>query len=87
MLTAEPFLDAESSGPGQPKYTISCEQLEHLLGIGLSCPAIANCLGISLCNIRRRMTDFGLSTAATYAQINDAELDAVVNDIKGVSKL
>ena len=25
---AEPFLDVVSSGPGRPKYHISCEQLE-----------------------------------------------------------
>lgn len=82
IVLADPFLDVVSSGPGRPKYNISCEQLEHLLGIGLTCPAIANCLGVSLRTVRRRMTDFGLSVAATYLQISDAEFDGVVNDIK-----
>ena len=66
---------------GRPKYIIAQEQLEYLLSIGLSCPDIADVLGVSLSTVRRRMNEFGLSITALYSNINDYELDTLVREI------
>ena len=71
-----------TSGRGRPKFDIPCEQLEHLLELGLNCHTIAACLGVSLCTIRRRMTDYGLSVSSLYSIISDVDLDETVKEIK-----
>ena len=63
-----------TSGRGRPKFDTACEQLEHLLELGLNCHTIAACLGVSLGTIHRRMTDYGLSVSSLYSTISDVDL-------------
>jgi hypothetical protein len=70
------------SGKGRPRIMISEEQLEYLLGIGFSCPKIAEILGISLSTVRRRMSECGLSVASLYSNITNSELDLLVSQIQ-----
>ena len=76
------FPQTITSGRGRPKFDITCEQLEHLLEIGLNCPTIAACLGVSLRTIRRRMSDYDLSVSGLYSTISDADLDQTVKEIQ-----
>ena len=69
---------------GRPAYEIPAEQLEHLLNIGFTCPAIATLFGVSLRTIRNRMSEMGLSVRGLYTLIDDSELDATVRDIKQI---
>ena len=63
-----------TSGRGHPKFDTACEQLEHLLELGLNCHTIAACLGVSLGTIHRRMTDYGLSVSSLCSTISDVDL-------------
>jgi len=71
-----------ASGRGCPKFKITQEQLEHFLQMGFNCHKIAACLGVSLCTIRRRMTDYGLSASGLYSTMSDSDLDETVKTIK-----
>ena len=62
-------------GRGRPKIIITSQQLIQLLSLGFTCPAIAKMIGVSLSTIRRRMSEYGLSVAAPYTNISDADLD------------
>ena len=73
-----------NSGRGRPRFEISRYQLEYLLKLGMNCPTIAACLGVSVRTVRRRMSEFGLSVSALYAPLSNADLDSVVSDIKCV---
>ena len=67
---------------GRPRLAITKEQLEYLLGLGFTCPKIADVVGVSLSTIRRRMTEYGLSVNALYSDISDQELDDIAKQIK-----
>jgi hypothetical protein len=69
-------------GKGRPKIIITSRQLIQLLSIVFTGPAIAEVIGVSLSTIRRRMSEYGLSIAALYTNISDADLDQAVASIK-----
>ena len=71
-----------TGGPGRPRYSISREQLEHLLHLNFDCPTIAAMLGVSLRTVRRRMAEYHLSVSSCYTDIDDPELDHLVREIK-----
>ena len=77
-------LEPPQNHGGRPKFNISKDQIQHLLQLHFSCPKIASLLGVSLRTVRQRMTDYGLSVSAFYADISDTELDRLVNDIRAV---
>ena len=66
---------------GRPRFSISKEQIEHLLSLNFTCPRIATLLGVSLRTVRRRMTEYGLSVSGLYSDISDHELGRLVNEI------
>ena len=69
---------------GRPRYHVTEDQLRHLLSHGFAVPVIAQMLqlGISVSSVRRRMTEYGLSSSSTYSQISDIDLDATVIELK-----
>lgn len=62
---------------GRPKFVINSEQLSMLLEHRFSVPQIADMLAVSVSTVRRRMTEYGLSVGATYAHLDDDELDTL----------
>ena len=64
---------------GRPKFEISEEQLQY---IHFTCPKIASLLGVSLCTVRRRMTEYGLSVTSLYSDISENDIDEVVDQIR-----
>ena len=52
--------------------------LEHRFSV----PQIADMFGVSVSTIRRQMSDYGLSVGATYADLDDNELDRLVREIQ-----
>lgn len=70
--------------PGQPKYDITSDQLEYLIGLNLNVSVISKLLGVSKATIRRRMEEFGLSIRSRYSQMSDGLLDAEVRSILSV---
>ncbi len=75
-------LSTNNSGRGRPRFQFSQDQLEHLLGIDFSCPAIANMLGVSVRTVRRHMSEYGLTVRANYSNISNSDLDDLVSDLK-----
>jgi hypothetical protein len=67
---------------GRPRYVIPKEQLQFLIEAHFSVPQIAGLLGVSVRTTRRRMTAYGLSITASYSNICDDELDAVIQNIQ-----
>ena len=72
----------EAHHRGRPRLNVNQAQLEYLLELGLTCPRIADALGISLSTVRRRMAEFGLSVTALYSSLSDQEIDSLVLQIK-----
>jgi hypothetical protein len=73
---------SEPTGIGRPRYNVNYEQLEYLLQQGFHVPVIASMLGISTRTVRRRLTEFGLSSRATFSDISDVGLDRTVAELK-----
>ena len=73
----------ESPVIGRPKFCIGLEQLSMLLEHRFSVPQIAEMLGVSISTIRRRMTEYGLSVAASYSSLSD-DLDALTKEIQQI---
>ena len=57
-------------------------QLSMLLEHRFSVPKIADMFGVSVSNICRRMSDYGVSVGATYTDLDDKELDRLVREIQ-----
>ena len=66
---------------GRPRFEIPCSQLQFLIEKGFRVGEIAQLFGTSTSTIERRMSEFGLSIKATYAQLSDVDLDATVSKI------
>lgn len=77
-------LDMESPVIGRPKFCIGLEQLSMLLEHRFSVPQIADMLGVSVSTIRRRMTEYGLSVAATYSTLSDDDPDTLTKEIQQI---
>ena len=67
---------------GRPRLDIGQEQLIFLVDHGFSVSSIAELLGVCRSTVNRRMREWDLSVARRYADINDAELDRTVLEIK-----
>ena len=50
--------------------------LEHRFSV----PQIADMFAVSVSIVRHRMSEYGLSVGATYAHLDDDELDTLVRD-------
>ena len=70
------------STSGRPRFCVTSEKLQYFLGHGFTVPIIAKMLGVSVRTVRRKMTDFGLSSRARFSDISDSDLDAVVKELK-----
>ena len=68
--------------PGRPSFYIPREQLAYLLENRFTCPQIAEVLGVSLRTVRRRMTEYGLTSRMYYTNISDVQLDEIVREIQ-----
>ena len=66
---------------GRPKLNIPQDQLEFLVEKKFKVREMALLFGTSTRTIERRLCEFGLSIGATYAELSDAQLDAVIGDI------
>ena len=65
---------------GRPKIYISRNQLEYFLEKGFKGSDIARILSVSNKTIYRRLQEFGLPVRASYSDISEAELDAIILD-------
>ena len=65
---------------GRPKIYISRNQLEYFLEKGFKGSDIARILSVSNKTIYRRLQEFGLPVCASYSDISEAELDAIILD-------
>ena len=66
---------------GRPKIYISRNQLEYFLEKGFKGSDIARMLSVSNKTIYRRLQEFELPVRASYSDITEAELDAIILDI------
>ena len=66
---------------GRPKLGIRKEQLVYLINLNFSVVDIARLFGISKRTMHRRMSEYGLSIASTYSDIEDDDLDEIVRGI------
>ena len=67
---------------GRPPFIISLDQLEGLIGLGLSMTCIAAILGVSERTVRRHREMYGLPIGMDrYISIQDAQLDRLVSGI------
>jgi hypothetical protein len=78
------LIEMENPIIGRPKFCIGLEQLSMLLEHRFSVPQIADMLGVSVSTIRRRMTEYGLSVAATYSSLSDDDLDTLTKEIQQI---
>ena len=68
---------------GRPRFELSKDQLEYFAEYELTCPDIAEALGVSSSTIKRRLREFlNISIRATLTDISDADLDGVVRNIQ-----
>jgi len=67
---------------GRPRFDMPSEQLQFLVESRFTGPQMAQIIGVSLSTVRRRMTDYGLSVTAQYAELSDEELDDLVREIQ-----
>ena len=67
---------------GRPRFEISKDQLEYFVEYELTCPDIAEALGVSVSTIKRRLREFNISIRDTMTDISDTNLDAVVRNIQ-----
>ena len=66
---------------GRPKIYISRSHLEYFLEKGFKGSDIARILSVSNKTIYRRLQEFELSVRASYSDISEAELDAIILEI------
>lgn len=65
---------------GRPRYSISREQISHLVSLGMNWQSIATCLGVSSRTLYRHREDLGIEPL-TYATLSDENLNRVVREI------
>lgn len=71
-----------SGAVGRPRYMISRDQLELLVENHFTVPQISCILGVSVRTVERRLHDNGISIRSRYADLTDAELNRLVEDIQ-----
>ena len=67
---------------GRPRLEIPFEHLRFLLERKFKVGEIASLFGTSKRTVERRMKEFGLSAATTYAPLPDQQLDELIRDIQ-----
>ena len=75
------MLQCCAGSPGQPSYYISRHQLQFLIAMNFTVPAIAQLLGVSRATVTRRMNTFGIGVRQMYSRISDDRLDELVREI------
>ncbi|XP_029978761.1 uncharacterized protein LOC115411007 [Sphaeramia orbicularis] len=65
---------------GRPRYTISAEQIEHCMSIGMTWQRIASCFGISRRTLYRHRQILGVEPLQ-FSVLSNQELDTIVSDI------
>lgn len=68
--------------PGRPKFNITEEQLEYFFDNGFNCVDISEMLSVSVSTVRRRMSDFDISTSRPFDEISDESLSQVIAEMK-----
>ena len=71
-----------NSRVGRPRYEITFDQLSFLVGENFNTPRIAECLGVSVSTVRRRLRDNGIWLDESYSYISDAQLDQLIINIR-----
>ena len=66
---------------GRPRYDITFDQLSFLVGENFNTRRIANCLGVSVSTVRRRLRDNGISLDGSYSAVSDIDLDQLIRNI------
>ena len=72
----------DCSTSGRPRYEITFDQLSFLVGENFNTRRIANCLGVSVSTVRRRLRDSGIGQDQTFSSISDADLDQLIRNIR-----
>ena len=70
------------SSIGRPRYAVTYDQLSFLVGENFSTRRIANCLGVSVSTVRRRLRDNGIALNQSYSSISDTDLDETIRNIR-----
>lgn len=65
---------------GRPQYSVSRQQILHLLSIGMNWQSIATCLGMSSRTLYRHRQRLGVESL-TYSTLSNENLNAVVRQI------
>lgn len=65
---------------GRPRYSISEEQISHLVSLGMNWQSIATCLGVSCRTLYRHRQRLGVQPL-TYATLTNDNLNRVVGEI------
>ena len=65
---------------GRPRYSISGEQISHLVSLGMNWQSIATCLGVSCRTLYRHRQQLGVQPL-TYATLSNDNLNRVVGEI------
>ena len=72
----------QRSNFGRPRYAITFDQLSFLVGENFNTRRTANCLGVSVSTVRRRLRDSGIDLDQTYSKISDVDLDQLIRNIR-----
>ena len=67
---------------GRPRYNITFDQLCFLVGENFNTRRIANCLGVSVSTVLRRLRDNDISLHRSYSAISDTDLDQRIRNIR-----
>ena len=71
-----------NSTAGRPRCEITFDQLSFLVGENFNRGRIADCLGVSVSTVRRRLRDNGIWIGESYSSISDLELDRLIINIR-----
>ena len=77
-----PVMPPQPGRVGRPRFVITSEQLQYLVENHFTVPQISQLLGVSSRTVERRLSDYGISIRATYANITDVELCRLIADIQ-----
>ncbi len=76
-----PFLPPVITGhQGRPQYSISAEQISHLVSLGMNWQSIAMCLGVSSRTLYRHRQQLGVQPLM-YSTLSNDSLNRVVGEI------
>ncbi|KAK9970123.1 hypothetical protein ABG768_026090, partial [Culter alburnus] len=73
--------ESDGATVGRPSYLLPISTIETYLSMGQTAGNIANLFGVSERTIRSRMAQHGLRVSDLFSTLEDAELDALVEDV------